>query len=111
MGELFLNREFYCYSMEPPNPIPARSYDLVLRPSLKFGRIMPHVENVPGHTAIEIHWGNWPQDTSGCLLVGMMKGPTPDFIGESHLAFNGLYERLREAEEANYITYLEEVEI
>ena len=29
------------------------------------------LENVPNHTDILIHWGNWEDDTLGCILLGM----------------------------------------
>jgi hypothetical protein len=28
------------------------------------------VQNVPGHTDILFHWGNWNKDSAGCILLG-----------------------------------------
>ena len=111
-GDLFIDGEHFCYTLEPkqepPKPycIPEGTYSLVKRFSPKHGRDVPHVENVPGFEEIEIHWGNFPQNTDGCLLVGRTKGT--DFVGASKLAFSDLWEKLvpiwAEGEEIN-ITY------
>jgi Family of unknown function (DUF5675) len=117
-GELSINGTFFCYTLEPPKRaekphcIPAGTYDVTLRLSSRFGRIMPHVENVPGFEGILIHWGNYPRDTEGCLLVGEKYGEVQDFIGESQVAFHALFSKLHDALEAGeqvYITYQEQV--
>lgn len=104
-------------TMEPPRReakprcIPAGTYDVSIRWSPKHGRLIPHVENVPGFEEIEIHVGNFPADTQGCLLVGRTVGPNPDFIGGSKLAFEELFHKLADAKdrgEAITITYQEE---
>ena len=115
IGELLINGQKAYYTLEPPTDegekgfaIPNGSYDLKILWSAKFNRLMPHVLSVPNREAIEIHWGNWPTDTSGCLLIGLSKGPNPDFIGESHLAFQDFFDMLHKAElagEQNFITY------
>lgn len=92
--------DFHLYSLEPvtrnddvkPRAIPAGTYPLTLRFSPKHGRIVPHVENVPGFSEIEMHIGNFPKDTEGCTLVG--KTRDTDFIGQSHAAFDLLFDRL-----------------
>src|SRR5258708_4198840 len=33
---------------------------------------------VPGHSNILFHWGNYNQDSSGCVLVGRRVLPNPD---------------------------------
>lgn len=98
--------DFACYTLEPPyapadvkpRAIPAGTYDLHLRYSPKHGRIVPHVDGVPGFQEIEIHWGNYPKDTEGCILVGEMR--SEDFIGNSRKAFDELYSRLVEMADA-----------
>ena len=57
---------------------------------------MPHVENVPGRTAVEVHFGNWPRNTDACLLVGQDYGhPTiPDFISHSDVSWDALMAEL-----------------
>lgn len=96
---------------EKPRAIPEGTYDVSIRWSPKHGRPIPHVENVPGFEEIEIHIGNFPGDTEGCLLVGRTVGPNPDFIGASRPAFDELFRKLTEAKEhgeAITITYQEE---
>lgn len=98
-------RSFQCYTLEPvtrtddvkPRAIPAGRYPLVLSWSPKHGRVIPHVENVPGFEEIEIHIGNYPKDTEGCTLVGT--GWSEDMVGGSHGAFDKLFNLLSEGYE------------
>lgn len=110
---------FHLYSLEPetrsdnvkPRAIPAGTYELTLRYSPKHGRLIPHVENVPAFTEIEMHIGNVPKDTLACTCVG--KTRDTDFIGQSHAAFDQLFEKLLAAaapahdgvQHVGYITY------
>ena len=107
LGELFLNSIHECYTLEPANPIPAGTYDLTIRRSPRFNREMPHVEDVPGHTGILIHWGNWSKDTEDCLLVGRTQ--EADFIGHSVEEFDLLFAKIQSAlrEGPQRITYLD----
>ena len=66
-----------CNTMEPPvkdntenTAIPTGAYKFRLAFSPEFQTRVPLLENVPERTSIEIHWGNHPKDTLGCLLVG-----------------------------------------
>ena len=106
-GEMFFNGAHECYTLEPANPIPAGTYDLTIRWSNHFQRNMPHVEEVPGHTGILIHWGNWSENTHDCTLVGMTLGE--DFIGQSREEFDSLFRKIQDAlgEEPQTITYLD----
>lgn len=56
---------------------PARGYQVWL------------LHDVPGHTAIEIHKGNWNADSDGCILVGLGRAPseTGQMITKSGLAW------------------------
>lgn len=94
MGELLIDNVHECFTLEPPNPIPAGTYDLEILFSPKFNRLMPHVMNVPGHTGILIHWGNWRKDTENCLLVGTTGGT--DFVGNSVQEFDSLFQKIQE---------------
>lgn len=51
--------------------IPEGRYKVVMAGSEKFGRPLPLLLNVPGFSGIRIHMGNYPQDTEGCILVGV----------------------------------------
>jgi hypothetical protein len=75
--------------------IPAGTYNVTIRASARFGRDMPHVENVPGFDAIEIHWGNFPHDTDGCTLLGTDKAPA--MVKNSVVAFNAFFPKLQAA--------------
>lgn len=103
IGEMLINGEHECFTLEPvwlqdsdvkPRAIPEGTYKLIPRMSQKHGREVPGLVNVPGFEDVEIHWGNFPRDTEGCCLVGQTKGPHPDFIGGSKLAFAALWEKL-----------------
>ena len=100
-GELLIDGNHFCYTLEPPyktdgskpRAIPEGTYPLTIRWSPEFNKHVPHVENVPGFTAIEQHIGNFPRDTKGCTLVGLLRGPDPNFIGQSLMAFTRLMAR------------------
>jgi hypothetical protein len=55
---------------------------------------MPHLQKVPGFDLIMIHWGNYPHDSEGCILVGQSQGQ--DFIGSSRNAFEILLPKIEE---------------
>jgi len=52
--------------------IPAGLYQVAWHKSPKFNRVVPvlHNEQVPKDRYIEIHAGNYPKHTEGCILVG-----------------------------------------
>lgn len=99
-GELWIDDTFVCYTLEPrkeqskgkPFCIPAGTYIITLGWSKARAMNVPHVNNVPGFSEIEIHWGNYPKDTEGCLLVG--RTIMPDFVGNSKKTFDGLLTKL-----------------
>jgi hypothetical protein len=76
--------------------IPSGMYKVVITPSARFKRPMPLLLNVPNFEGIRIHWGNTDADTEGCILVGRTQKP-PDFIGESRLAFDALFPKIKAA--------------
>lgn len=114
-GSLDIDGIFFCYTLEPrkdqtfgkPFCIPLGMYPIRLLWSNHFQRITPHVMNVPGFEEVEIHMGNFPEDTEACLLVG--KSRSPDFVGQSDLTFAALMARLSGQKEIS-ITYQEETE-
>ena len=78
---IFVNDLFFCFGMEPENKfnntikgqrdlIPEGTYQIVLSKSPKFKRVLPEILNVPNNSGIRIHPGNFPSDTSGCLILG-----------------------------------------
>ena len=76
--------------------IPSGTYDVIIRDSERYKRLMPSLVNVPYFDGILIHWGNFPENTHGCLLVGT-DHTTSDKIDESLKAFNLLYPKIEEA--------------
>lgn len=88
------------FTLEPPKAqppvkprcIPAGTYNFTIAFSPKHNRDVPLLEQVPGFDEIEIHIGNFPADTLGCILVGKMTGENA--VYESTLAFNELFPKL-----------------
>ena len=103
-GQLFVEGLLECVTLEPvtlplgdvrkPRAIQPGTYNVTIRWSTKFGKHVPHVENVPSFVAIEIHVGNSPKDTDGCLLVGSQAGPGPDWISHSLAAWTQLMAKM-----------------
>jgi hypothetical protein len=114
-GELAIDSTHECYTLEPPYAgpmvkprcIPAGTYDLTVRFSPRFARMMPHVENVPGFEGVLIHWGNFPKDTDACTLVGEIV--EENFVGKSMVEFNLLFQKILDAVNSGpqVITYLD----
>jgi hypothetical protein len=93
MGKLSADGIFECFTLEPSNDatypcIPEGTYPVELLFSPRFGEITPHIQGVPGRSFIEMHPGNSPKDTEGCVLVGETE--TTDWVGSSRLAFIAL---------------------
>ena len=115
IGDLFVDGERICYVLEdtirevPGVPvtgwkvpgvtaIPAGRCRVVIDQSARFGRLLPHLLDVPGFTGVRIHSGNTAKDTGGCLLVGLSWSPErPNWIGESREALNLLLPRIESA--------------
>jgi len=95
-GEMTLDDQHVCWTLERPLPeypadfhcIPAGTYPISLYPSPHFGRLMPLLA-VPGHSGIEIHYGNYPLDSKGCILVGKEK--SQDAVWHSREMFAELF--------------------
>lgn len=111
IGTLYVDGVTNCYTLEdvvrevPYQPvsswkiknetaIPRGTYKLGLHNSPHFGRVLPHLLDVPGFEYVLIHWGNWAKDTEGCILVG--DAPEKDAISQSKVAFDELWEILKE---------------
>ena len=114
LGELFTPDGYFCDTMEPrridwkkekkvkgKTAIPEGTYKVELAWSKKWGRTMPWLRSVPNFSGIQIHIGNTPKDTSGCILVG---DGERNILVNSTFCFNQLMKKLKETKEAIYIT-------
>lgn len=75
--------------------IPYGHYQVIIDWSNRFQRMMPHILDVPGFEGVRIHPGNTAADTSGCVLLGKIRGH--DMISSSLAAFNEFFPMLEEA--------------
>ena len=98
-GRLTLEGQSFCFTLEPSrfrpvhdgHPcIPCGVFQVKLTKSPHFGYVTPELLDIPGRSNIRIHKGNKPEDSLGCTLVGESHGPAPDWIGDSHDAFDQL---------------------
>jgi hypothetical protein len=79
-----------------PRSIPAGTYDVTLYKSPHLGYKVPLLHDVDDFSEVEIHIGNYPRDTRGCLLVGLKQ--EGNSIGYSKSAFDLLMATLKDAE-------------
>lgn len=104
-GSLYVDGAFECHTLEdavrngPKIPgktaIPYGRYKVVVNRSPKFGTYMPLLLDVPGFEGIRIHYGNRPEDTDGCILVGAENRSLNDgWIGQSRDAYYALCVRI-----------------
>lgn len=81
-GELIVNHTRVCYTLELPwywneqyvSCIPLGRYSATLRYD-KNDCWRVELVGVPGRSGIQIHIGNYPRDTVGCVLVGTALSP------------------------------------
>ena len=103
IGELFLNGERMCDTLELPykdnqrsiSCIPAGEYKVRLRyPRESATRDYLHllVQDVKDRSYILFHRGNYASDSRGCILVGMTS--KQDFVGNSTLALDLLLKEI-----------------
>ena len=103
IGELFLNGERMCDTLENPwkdnqrniSCIPEGEYPVRLRLARESAtRDYLHllVQDVPNRDYILFHRGNYPKDTSGCILVGL--GSQQDVVNNSVLAMDLLIKEI-----------------
>jgi len=108
LGALYVNGEFFCYTMEDPvrpagvyvkdeTAIPAGTYPVTLVKSPRFGYLTPRLGGKLAARGILLHKGNGPEDSRGCILVGMSKMPNNQRIYNCPPAFEGLMHRLLDA--------------
>ena len=102
IGSLFIDDTYFSDTLEPTSrnltkeakvqdktAIPIGTYQVKMLPSPHFGKLMPHLIDVPGFEYIMLHNGSYPKDTDGCILVG--KNAIKGMLTESVEHFNKLY--------------------
>ena len=101
--------DFSCFTLEDTvrrngikifgkTAIPSGKYEVIVNYSNHFEKLLPLLLKVPNYGGVRIHSGNRPKDTEGCILVGKnYKEDTPNIITESRLAFNELFDRIKDA--------------
>jgi hypothetical protein len=97
MGELGVNGQTLCYTLEPApgggsegkGAIPEGTYTAHLRYDKK-DQWRIQLDDVPGFTGIQIHIGNYPKDTEGCILVGMDSDEDAGTLSRSSEAYAAL---------------------
>lgn len=116
IGKLFINEVFYCYTLEDVDrglasnmsltdinnrkiktltAIPRGTYNVIITFSPHFNIDLPLLLNVSGFEGVRIHKGNKPEDTEGCILVGLFEAG--DTITNSKDAFDPLFLKLKQA--------------
>jgi len=99
-GELYRDGQLQCVTLEPPiedppvkpRAIPTGTYQFTIQFSEKHGYRCPLLEEIPDFDAVEIHIGNFPENTLGCILVGKQQGTNA--VYESGEAFHELMAEL-----------------
>ena len=94
------NNIWSCVTLEPPQDltlsikpraIPEGTYFLSTFHSNHLGCRVLLLASVPDFEDVEVHFGNFPKDTHGCILVGEKVDPNvPDQIDQSRIAFDKL---------------------
>jgi uncharacterized protein DUF5675 len=111
IGEMTVDGKFECFTLEDierdvkvhgKTAIPKGRYELTITMSARFKKELPLLINVPNYEGVRIHSGNKAEDTEGCILVGQTK--SADFIGNSRLAFDSLFKKLKAFPGKKYLT-------
>jgi len=98
---------FQCVTLEPPidptltikpRAIPEGTYGISIFFSAHLGCKVLLLANVPDFGDVEVHFGNWPKNTLGCILVGTTIDPNvPDQIDQSRIAFDKIMQIVEDA--------------
>jgi hypothetical protein len=66
-------QKFVSLERAPNDPlrIPAGRYQVTLYQSPEFQQLIPLLIDVPNRSFIEMHFGSFPANSKGCILVGL----------------------------------------
>jgi len=106
-GELMDEQGHLAFTLERPAvAIPAGGpYPVTIYFSPHLGREVPLLNDVPGRSLrdtrsyIEMHWGSFPQNSDGCILVGETR--LPDEIIGTREEFDLLFPVIKAAVQAS----------
>ena len=101
ISKITLNEDFIGYGLELPyrNNKPFKScietgiYKAWRSNSTNFDYEVVRLADKNGRTNIEIHAGNYPEDTAGCILIGRSYGNC--YVSHSGKTLNDLINRLK----------------
>jgi len=101
LGIFLVNEVFTCVTLEPcwqynevnDSCILKGEYGFAVYDSTKFSTKCLKLFDVPGRDFISIHYGNYPVDTNGCILVG--SGIGENHVDNSRIALNKLVRSLK----------------
>ena len=112
IGKFYIDGVFHCFSLEDKvrqgekvngqTAIPNGTYSVIIDVSIRFGKQLPHILDVPNFTGVRIHPGNTSKDTEGCILLGQ-NWTGGDFISNSKVAFESFFAKLKEAKTATIV--------
>ena len=101
IGRLDYENHYFCETLELPTRavkilgktgIPKGEYKIRLKISPRTGMLTPWLIGVPNFSNIQIHIGNFPRNTDGCILLGYVRGD--NCVYRSTDAFTELMKRL-----------------
>lgn len=110
-GVLLVDGQVLCWTLEPRDEenvtnvssIPAQQYTCQRITSPRYGETF-QVMDVPDRTNVLFHWGNWQQDTLGCILlgesIGVLQGAGTRGLVNSKKAFLWFMAALRDVQTA-----------
>jgi len=97
-----------------PICIPAGIYKVTVKPSIRFQALVPVLLDVPGRSAIEMHYGSYVYDpaqqkfdTEGCILVGLWRENADEILGTREACINQLWPAIRNAIAAGEDVWIE----
>jgi hypothetical protein len=85
------------WKVQNKTAIPRGRYKVLPQFSPHFGRMMPHLQDVPGYTHVMIHPGNTDIDTDGCLLTGTAISDDGEAVTQARIAYEALLHLMQEA--------------